>query len=283
MDSDVVVDLEQKLNRDLKKIQKEYATYVDQILDIVREKNVTPEQLCSYVISLPASNKTDDEAKLQLLFDLEADLRSATKVEEIFRTLNYKYTSFLDYEIFEMVLERYGSKEDQERLNYPVNLKEFIEQHKIEEFIELNPELINPRLQELGNDSKTIKIKFNIKETQSLRTLKEVTNAVANILWIRASTLRLCGVEKGCVLETLLISNSIADKIFTREREFLPEQEVLFRTALVSWLECNKFHNFKLYYKKAPTEDQLNITSPGNVKPLNPHPHSQIYHPLLLL
>ena len=55
--------------------------------------------------------------------DLKDDLKSTQTVADVFFTLNSKYASFLDYEIFEDLLENYGCNETNEKLKYPVHLR----------------------------------------------------------------------------------------------------------------------------------------------------------------
>ena len=166
------MDLEQQLDINLRHIQTHYACYVDCVRAIVKEKGVSAEELSSFLINLQASITTK---KLRLLSDLKAELQKAEKITDIFILLSTKYASFLDYDIFEIILKRYGPNEDREELiNYPVHLKAYLEKHKIKEFVKLHPQLINPKLQKLGDESKKINIKLSIKRTQNLSTLKEV-------------------------------------------------------------------------------------------------------------
>ena len=244
--SDVEEDLEQQLKIDLKQIQTRYASYIDCIHAIVEEKGINATILSTYLINLPASTNTDDERKLQLLSDMKTELQKAEKINDIFSLLSLKYASFLDYDIFETIREQFSVNEDRDELTYPVHLKAYIEKHKIKDFVKLN---LNPKLQKLGDDSKKITIKFGIKRIQSLSTLKEVTGAVANILGLRASVLRLYGVKKGNLLVTSLIPASIADAIFTSDTVFSSEQEHEFRAVSVMWFECNG-HKFDFREKK---------------------------------
>ena len=254
--SDVELDLEHQLNLNLVVIQKQYASYVDCIQSIVEVKGVSAKHLSSYLLNLPAFTKPDDKCTLQFFYDLKTELQGTNEVVDIFILLSSKCASFLDYNIFEMLLQKYGTDKDKKELNYPEHLKAYIEQHKIKEFFKLNPKLINPKLQELDSNSKKITIKFNTKRTQSLSTLKEVTGAVANVLGVRPSALRLCCVKKGCVLVTLLIPTSIADVLFTNNTVLSPEQERGLKAASVLWFECNghKF-NFRQRIKKDQSQN----------------------------
>ena len=242
MDPDIEMDLEQQLDRNFKVIGRKYADYLDCICTILEEKGVTAQKLNAYLLYLPASTKEDnDKSNFHLLSHIKAELRSATELTDIFVLLSSKY-SFLDCDIFEMIRERYCPNEKREDLTYPVHLKEYIEKHKIDEFVRLNPKLINPKLKKLlNNQSKELIMKLNIKRGRNLDTLMKAKKDVANILGLKASALRFCGVKKGCVLVTLLLPASIADSIFKDNSVFTSEQEIKFRAAEVLWFECNGF------------------------------------------
>lgn len=214
---------------------------MDSIQTIVEEKEVSAEHLRSFILKLPAFTETNVKRKLQLLSNLKADLQKTSKVIDIFDLLVTKYTSFLDYDIFELILKKYGSEKDQKELTYAASLRAYIEKHKIDEFMKVYPELANPMLENLGKDSRKLVIKLGIKRTRSLSTIKDVTRAVADILGISVSSLRLCSIKKGCVLVTLLISTSLADVIFTKDTVFSPEEKSNFQAASVLWLKCNGY------------------------------------------
>ena len=111
-----------------------------------------------------------------------------------------------------------------------------MEKHKIEEFVK-----INPKLEKLKDASKKINIKLGIKKTPSLGSLRKVKEAVANILGLKGSTLRLLSVKKGCVQVTLLVPSAIADVIFTSDTKLTSQQEHKFKEASVLWLKCSGF------------------------------------------
>ena len=123
LDSDAEADLEQQLNRNHRTIITQYANYVDCILTIVKDR-VTADQLGTYLLSLRAFKGPGEE---KMLCDLRAEIENAESVYKIFNLLNTKYASFLDYEIFQSILNRYGENETHEELNYPAYLKAYME------------------------------------------------------------------------------------------------------------------------------------------------------------
>ena len=99
---------------------------------IVEKKGVDAKQLSSFLLALPASTSTSDDQRFKRLSDLKDDLQNVQTVPDIFFILNSKYASFLDYEIFEDMLENYGcNDETNEKLKYPMHLKAYLQKHKI--------------------------------------------------------------------------------------------------------------------------------------------------------
>ena len=254
LDSDTEADLEQQLNRNLKQIQGQYADYVDCILTIVEENGVSAERLSAYLLNLCAFS---NDRKEVILSDLRAEIESAGSVIKIFNILSTKYASFLDFDIFQSILKKYGRNESREDLNYPMHLEAYIKKHKIIEFIK-----INPNLEKLNDTSKKLNIKFGIKKTCNLENLKKIKETVANILGLQPSTLRLLSVKKGCVLVTFLIPASIAECIFTSNTVFTPEMEERFVAASALWFQCN---GFEFDFRKGKEKEQHYNNSSGNV------------------
>lgn len=140
----------------------------------------------------------------------------------------------MNYEIFQFIIEEYDIDRHQERLKYPEHLKAYINKHKLSEFYE-----INPQLEDFTDTSKKAILKFDIELISSLGNLKARIENVASILKLKPSALRLLGIEEGCVVATLLIPASIADTIFTSDKQFSSEEEDRFRAVSVVWFRCN--------------------------------------------
>lgn len=191
-------------------------------------------------MSLSATINTNDKRRLQLLEDIKEDLQNAENIDEIFCSLSVKY-SFLNFEVFDKILERYGSEEDRKKFNYSSCLKAYLECHKVKEFIKLHPLLINSKLQKLCDNTKKVVFKLDIKTSETMNTVKEITKSVARILGLQASMVQIEGVRRGCVLVTAVLPASIADALFTTDTVFSSEQKHAFRSASVLWLKCNGY------------------------------------------
>ena len=124
---------------------------------------------------------------------------------------------------------------DQERLNYPQYLKDYVNKHKLSEFIDI----INPLLKSFTDSSKEIILKLDIKTTSSLAKLLDIKKSLANILGLKSAALRILDIKKGCVLVTLLLPAHLADTIFSTDRKFTTEEINQFRDLSILWLKCN--------------------------------------------
>ncbi len=226
-------DLRQQLQRNLSDIKKYYASYVRCIQLSLKSKGITVKDLRAYLLSLDAFQSDHDDASLKLFSDKREKLEKASDIEDIFYLLITESASFLNYEIFQTMLDEYDIDTSQKKLSYPEHLNAYI--NKLSEFYE-----INPSLESFTDDSKSLVLKFGIELTSTIGTLKELTRAVANILGLKPSALRLLSIREGCVIVTLLLPASIAAAIF--KKQFSSKQENDFRALSVMWLKCSDFY-----------------------------------------
>lgn len=125
--------LNQQLHFSLDKIKYQHASYVKCIRKCLKNKKVTPEQLCADLLYLPGLSP-HSEKKLSLLSDLREQLKQAATIDAIFIVLSDIY-SFHDCFVFQTIVEDYGLDEGQEALKYPEYLKAYMESHKVSELI----------------------------------------------------------------------------------------------------------------------------------------------------
>ena len=229
------MDLKFVLDKNLDGIITKYASYVDCLRGIIKEKGVPPEDLRSYILSLSAFSKSYKGEMLTLMSDKECELEKKETITSIFTFLTTKCASFLNYEIFQKILEYYKVSDDQERLKYPEHLKAYIEKHKISEFVKINP-LLKPK-----SDSEKLILKYDIENTCRLASIFELKQFIANILDLHPSTLRIVDIEDGCVIVTFYIPASVANAIFTLNTVFTSQQEEKLRAASVLWIKYDSY------------------------------------------
>lgn len=243
LDPDIRMDLEQQLEMNLEQITCRYASYVHYILNSVQTKGVSVTDLRSYLLNITAFQSGCKE-QCKLLSAVKTELDEADTINKIFDLLSCKCASFFNFKVFQFLVDEYDIREsgDRVRLNYPQLLEAYINKHKISEFV-----AINPALEEHNDGSATLVFKFNIELTCKVATISNLKAAVAKILDLKPSTLRLLSIEKGCVVVTFLIPTEVADIIFVHGKKFTAVEVEEFRSLSVVWLECNgcKFDFFK--------------------------------------
>lgn len=194
-------------------------------------KEVDVESLRLYLLSLPAFKHGCTEPKL--LSAVGDKIRRAGSVYEICDVLTSEYASFLNYDIFKVMLERFGGCQEEQ---YTTHLKNYIDSHNISNFMGINPAL---KAFMVPEGSKKIKLKFDIEETCRVTKVFDLKKAVANILDLNRSTLQLFDkIEKGCVVVTFLIPVKVADVIFRSGMDFTAKVVEKFQAIAVIRLEC---------------------------------------------
>ena len=100
------------------------------------------------------------------------------------------------------IVGEYKLDRSQERLQYPDHLKAYIQKHTISEFMKLNPAL------ERYNGENELTLKFELKLLdRKIATLLDLKNAIAAILGVQSSALRLLSAREGCLIVEFLIQS----------------------------------------------------------------------------
>lgn len=120
-------------------------------------------------------------------------------------------------------------------MSYHEHLKEYIEKHKVSEFVKVNPLL----KEKVG--FKELTLKYDIEYTSKLAKVDELKKFLAIIMGLHPSALHIVDIKEGCVVVTFLISASVADTIFIPGIAFTPQQEDELETASVLWMKCNGY------------------------------------------
>ena len=231
LDPDMLDDLRRQLKREFVRITNQYSFYVSCIRETLQEKGVSPKDLGSDLITKPAFNNT--KGKPTLLSTHKAELEGATDLNTIFNLLATEYASFLDYEIFQYIVDHID--EGQKELKYAEHLEAYIKKLKISEFIE-----INPQLETLTKSSK-IFLKIDIESTSEVIQIKTLKSAVADILGIKSAAIRLLDIKDGCVAVTFQIPTPIVDAIFNKNTTLTEEQLEKLRAFSVLQLQYDDY------------------------------------------
>ena len=181
------LDVQQQLQNDLQNIIQLYGSYVSCILESLQAKGVHVKDLRAYLLNLSVVQLTETKPKLMLLSQNRADLEKAIDLNEIFNFLSTNHASFLHYEIFAAVAEKYEIVRGKK---YPEELKAWINKHRVPNFA-----TVNLQLKEFSEGSKKLVLRLDIKSTCELARLKKLKPALANVLGVKASMLEILDVE----------------------------------------------------------------------------------------
>lgn len=251
MPSDIQKDIMLRLRFNLDKIMDKYSYFVEGIRKALNEKGISAGDLCSFLLSKPVFNY--DEQNYKLFQERKEDLENAVDVNRIFNLL-HDYCSFLNYEIFLSIAIRFDICKSKEEMDYPEHLKDYINMHKVEEFIKLNPVLL-PHV-----SSSKLTLKLNIEQTTRLAHMKNIADAICYIMKWEPSTVRILGIEEGCVALTLLIPTFLANIVFTGRTTWTDAQRSKFEELKIMSITCNGY-NYHFSGVKQVTE-QFGIVMP---------------------
>ena len=229
MDDGVRENLKIQLDKELKKIGDFYAVYVTRIREALQAKGKNPIDLRSELLNVSAFNNKKEVR--MLLSTHKVQLRKAKTLNDIFDFLSVKYASFLNYEIFQHIVDANNLDNGDEVFKYPQKLKQYIMERKVSEFIKTN--------EEVTEASGKFVLKFDIDSTSRLAKVVNLKNAIARILYLNSLTLRLLDIKNGCVEATFLIPTPVAEFVFNEKRVLTEEQAKQFQALPISWMKCN--------------------------------------------
>ena len=114
----------------MEEIGTQYASYVSCICTSLKKEGVTVEDLTTFLLKLPALKPSCHQKGLEIFSDLKTELKAAPTINEIIDILDEKHASFLDYHIYQAVVNKYKIVDD-EVTKYPEHVKVFIEKHMV--------------------------------------------------------------------------------------------------------------------------------------------------------
>ena len=124
-------DDEQQLTNDIKAIEQKFANLQKATRESLKKRNVDLLSLVALLTSYRMSRAVYKQSDM-LLADQQEELRRAASVDEIFVIIS-PFWSFLDFEILEDMINKFGTKSDQRHLaTYFTELKAFLNSRKVE-------------------------------------------------------------------------------------------------------------------------------------------------------
>ena len=201
----------------------------------VTATGVTLEDFRHFLLGLsPYVDDYGDEWP-RLLDHVKAKIEMADSIVRIFQVLTTDCCSFMDVSIFQSIIDEYEIDINSDvKLQYSEHLKSYLLNHKISEFI-----MINPKLDRLKNSDILI-LKFNTDLSSSITKVLDLKSAIADILGLKSSAaLQLLSIKKGCVVVTFSILSTVAESVFAQG--LTAKQEADIRALSVLWLVCGDY------------------------------------------
>ena len=116
---------------------RKYSDYINSIRESLQEQGVGAKDLTFYLLTLSAFNHS--EQKEMLLLTHEAELNRADDLIDVLKVIMREYASFMNYEIFQYIVDKYKLDNGEEAFKYPEHLEAYVNRLKIAEFAEINP------------------------------------------------------------------------------------------------------------------------------------------------
>lgn len=171
-------DLEHILRTKRNQIIEFYAYYVSIIRESLEEKGVTADHVRHFVETEQATKSDLEDCKVKTTSELIDQLAHSSSV------------SFLNYGIWQKLVDKFQLDNGEKDFKYPEKLKAFIEQHKISEFIE-----ICPPLKSLETDSHEVILMFDVKRMTQASKLTNIKTHIAERMGLIPSALLILDID----------------------------------------------------------------------------------------
>ena len=198
------IDLEHRLRSDTNKMGTKFASFTLFLEKSLEDQEVPLEKVASCVLSLPAYTE-DIGKKLLEKKDKEA-IQQAESVSKMFMVLQ-SHTSFFNYEIMEHLVKHHGSPDDHKRLEEYLTAFNTFCQRSV---FEVPPNVYSSKSR---TDCKVFAVKCTERVATTLEGVQIIKGKIADVLGLRASSLQLCSVMKGCMELRFILSTAVADHI----------------------------------------------------------------------
>ena len=173
---DILGDLKMLLDGNMQHIITRYSAYIRCICVSLEANGVSAVDLAYHLLT--ASAFSHSRQKIMPMSTNESELMEATNLNKIVLFLAREYASFLNCSIFEFIVNAYSIDKGQEELRYPVYLRDYIQCHKLSEFVKINPLLTK------WAASKKFVLLMDIETTSRLAKIFDLKQSIAQILGI---------------------------------------------------------------------------------------------------
>ena len=210
-------------------METKFAVLLDELCNLMNR--IPVQKLKSTLLMLPVftESKLRTEQPMSPFEAHEAELKSATTVEEVFIAIR-RHCIFIKFDVIEFLVDRLGDDVEKAHLtNYQECFKDYAKRRAIDCPLKC-------RVSDSGAVNMVIKLDC-ILDKFSLDALQEFQYKVCEILEITLYVLSLCCVRKGCIQITYQIPVFVARAVFPLS----PKQQLEFQHHSVIQLTCGGY------------------------------------------
>ena len=119
-------DRRKQLGISIRYVEKDYATLSLATRESLKQKQITPKNVASFLLYFTGKQAVVDVEKKSLLINYYDELKNASSIDEIFSIISL-FCCFIDYELLESIIEIFGDENDKKTLEeYIRTLKQFL-------------------------------------------------------------------------------------------------------------------------------------------------------------
>ena len=194
--------LEAKLQDNVDEMIVLFNNFRSLVIDSFVDRNLEAAKVRDYVRGL-----VDRFGANILTKEDETKLIEARSIRDVFSAL-HPYTDFFHYEIIELLVYKFGTQEDKDKLGKYVKSFELYCKRGV---FEVPRSLFHEHIEK--RDVRLYSFKYE-NDKPSLEDVNTQRKKIAKILKIPIWSLQLCSIEKGCVCLRFWIPSRVADRVF---------------------------------------------------------------------
>ena len=224
-------ELRGRLLYESRNIMISFQALVSATIKSLQQRCVPLDELVTHIMTLGAFHPTIKELQVPVFHHYFDKLTTADTIPKVFMVLN-DYFSFFNYHIIEHIIGQLGNEEDKDRL---IQYKEKFNEYAKRRIFEC-PSVFGPIS---DTDYADIFVKVDsMYDNYTVVEIEGFRHKLSEILRVSSQgVLRLCRVDKGCVLLMFQVPSFVQQKIFPLCRE---QEKVLAAEGVIK-LACGEY------------------------------------------
>ena len=224
-------ELRGRLWSESQKIMIRFQELLSRTIRSLMTRNVSRDDLVICVMTLGAFNPVFKEPQMPVFHHYFNELKAADTVQKVFMVLN-DYFSFFNYHILEHIIKELGTEQDKARLQ---KYKEDFNQYTKRRIFECLPHF-GP-VSDADHADIFVKVDSQF-DNYTIAEIERFRHQLSEILHISSQgILRLCRIDKGCVLLMFQVPSFVQCKVFPLSGE---QEKVLAAKGVIK-LTCGEY------------------------------------------